>query len=261
MIDYYIGTMGFSYRDWAGVFYPAGVPAGDYLRQYSKIFNAVEIDSTFYGTPKPAAVLHWREQSPEEFKICVKVPRAITHEARLENVGREMEIFVSAVAALKRKLGAILIQFPPSFDLSYGKVFKQFLTLLPKDQTFVVEFRHPSWYIPDTAMLLSEYQICWAATEYPGVPREVNLTSEMIFIRLVGEHGRFPSHDRERIDVSQQLAGWWRWIQSKADQVHTVYIFFNDDYSGHAPASANRLKALIGLPVTKPGIPKQIRLL
>lgn len=261
MVDYYIGTMGFSYRDWAGVFYPGGVQARDYLKHYSKVFNAVEIDSTFYGTPKPVAVLRWKEQSPAEFKICVKVPRAITHEARLDNVGREMDIFVSAVSPLEKKLGAILIQFPPSFDVSYGKIFKEFLKLLPQDHTFVVEFRHPSWYIPETEKLLGEHQICWAATEYPGVPREVSLTSKMIFIRLVGEHGRFPTHDRERIDVTPQLAGWWRWIQSKAEQVHTVYVFFNDDYSGHAPASAYRLKELIGLPVNKPDIPRQIRFL
>ena len=75
MVDYYIGTMGFSYKDWAGAFYPPGVAARDYLPHYSRIFNTVEIDSTFYGTPKPGSVIRWRDQSPDGFNICLKVPQ------------------------------------------------------------------------------------------------------------------------------------------------------------------------------------------
>ena len=101
----------------------------------------------------------------------------------------------------------------------------------------------------------------WTATEYPGLPREVPLTSDLIFIRLVGQHGRFSAHDREQIDVTHQLQGWWKWIRSNSERVQSVYIFVNDDYSGHAPASANRLKEMIGLPVVKPDIPKQMRFL
>lgn len=258
MTDYYIGTMGFSYKDWAGSFYPPGVNARDYLVHYSRVFNAVEIDSTFYGIPKPSSIVRWRDQSPGEFKICVKVPRSITHEAGLVDTQREMDSFIQAIAPLGEKIGVILIQFPPSFDLSKRGVFEEFLKNLPKTHLFAVEFRHRSWYIPQTRDLLKESAVCWAASEYPGVPKEVEMTTEIIFVRLVGQHGRFRAHDREQIDVSPQLKRWWKWIKSKSDQVHSAYVFFNDDYSGHAPASANRFKAIIGLEVIKPDIPKQM---
>lgn len=261
MVDYYIGTMGFSYRDWVGTFYPDGVGTRDYLSYYGRIFNAVEIDSTFYGIPKVSAVNRWRDQSPVDFKICLKVPRSITHKAALVDVENEMEVFLGALERLAEKLGVILIQFSPSFDNSNSGILSIFLEQLPKIKNFAVEFRHPSWYSRETAQLLASHGICWAATEYPGVPKEVDLTTDFMFIRLVGEHGRFRSHAREQIDVRPQISKWWGWIRSQTDRVQAVHVFINDDYSGHAPATANRLKALIGLPVIKPDIPRQMRFL
>ena len=100
MIDYYIGTMGFSYKDWAGTFYPKGLAMRDYLSYYSRIFNAVEIDSTFYGIPSREAVNRWKDRTPKEFKVCVKVPREITHDAGLVNIDNEMIRFVDIVQEL-----------------------------------------------------------------------------------------------------------------------------------------------------------------
>lgn len=260
MVDFYIGTMGFSYKDWVGTFYPPGLAARDYLSHYGRIFNAVEIDSTFYGIPKPGSVIRWRDNSPDDFKICPKVPRSITHESGLLNVESEMANFLQTISAMGEKLGTILLQFPPSFSSSNRKVVNDFLEQLPTNQIYAVEFRHPSWYSSQTTDMLAKHEVCWAATEFQGVPREVDLTTDIIFIRLVGQHGRFQSHDREQIDVSPQLEAWWQWILSKSDNVRAVYVFFNDDFSGHAPATANRLKKLIGLPIIKPDIPKQMKL-
>jgi uncharacterized protein YecE (DUF72 family) len=229
------------------------------LAYYSRIFNAVEIDSTFYGIPKPGSVIRWRDQSSNDFKICLKVPRSITHEAGLVNVEEEMAGFLNAIKPLWEKLGVILIQFPPSFNSSKIELLVPFLGHLPGHQRFAVEFRHPSWYTHRTADLLAEKEVCWVATEFEGVPKEVELTTDILFIRLVGVHGMFSEHDHEQIDVTPQLEEWWQWIRSKSDSVRAVYVFFNDDFSGHAPASANRLKELIGLPVIKPDIPKQMR--
>ena len=79
-------------------------------------------------------------------------------------------------------------------------------------------------------------------------------------IRFIGKHGRFKLHDKEQIDMTPQLEWWWQWVQSKIDRVATVYGFFNDDFSGHAPAAANKLKQIIGLPVVKNDLPKQMKL-
>ena len=260
MVDFYIGTMGFSYKDWAGAFYPQGLASREYLSYYGRIFNAVEIDSTFYGTPKIGSVYRWRDKSPEGFKISVKVPRSITHEAGLVGVHDEMIEFINTIENLGNKLSVILLQFPPSFDTSNLQVLDDFLVQLPKGNSFATEFRHPSWWVDQSADILTKHKVCWVATEFEGVPKEVPLTTDTIFVRLVGRHGRFRSHDREQIDVTHQLENWWQWIQSLSEEVHEVYIFFNDDFSGHAPASANRLKKIIGLPVVESDLPKQMKL-
>ena len=260
MVDFYIGTMGFSYRDWSGPFYPEGLSAREYLPYYARIFNAVEIDSTFYGTPRRDTVIRWRDTTPEGFKICVKVPRVITHESELVDCAGEMNTFIAIVSELEDKLGVIIFQFPPSFDSTHFERVNSFLREIPGGIDFAVEFRHRSWYTYQTAKMLRELNICWVATEFERVPKEVDLTSELIFIRFIGKHGQFKLHDREQIDMTPQLEWWWQWIQSKIDSVATVYGFFNDDFSGHAPAAANNLKQIIGLPVVKSDLPKQMKL-
>jgi len=261
MVDYYIGTMGFSYQEWSGAFYPKGLAGRDFLSYYSHIFNAVEIDSTFYGTPRRESVMRWKEAVPDGFRICVKVPRSITHDAKLVDIYKEMVAFIDAVKLLDEKLGVILLQFPPSFSNSNIHQVKRFIEDLPNGFNFAVEFRHRSWYVPKIGEMLARHNICWAATEFDGVPKEVELTSDILFIRFVGQHGRFRLHDREQIEVSPQLEWWWGWIQSQVDRVQSVYCYFNDDFSGHAPAAANKLKSIIGLPIVKPNLPKQMRLL
>lgn len=260
MPDYYIGTMGFAYKDWAGVFYPPGLAIRDYLSYYSRVFNAVEIDSTFYGIPKRETVKRWRESTPKGFKASLKVPREITHNAGLVNVDNEMRRFIDQIRGLDDSLGPVLLQFSPSFSNINENTLATFLAQLPKDMNFAVEFRHRSWYTPKTADLLLKQKVCWVATEFKNVPKEVEVTSDFLFVRLVGQHGRFLRHDQEQIDVIPNLEGWWDWILSKADEVHAVFVFFNDDYSGFAPASANKLKKMIGLPVMEPDHPKQMNL-
>lgn len=260
MVDYYIGTMGFSYKEWVGALYPKGLAARDYLSFYSRIFNAVEIDSTFYGIPRREAVNRWKESTPKGFKVCVKVPREITHEAGLVNVDKEMLRFIDTVQILDDKLGVILLQFPPSFASSNANHLSAFLEHLNMDLRFAVEFRHRSWYTSPTAELLAKNKICWVATEFEGMPKEVGITSDILFIRLVGKHGRFHSHNREQIEVSPQLEWWWQWIRSQAEMVQSVYVFINDDFSGYAPASVNKLKGIIGLPTVEPDLPKQMKL-
>jgi uncharacterized protein YecE (DUF72 family) len=259
MVDFYIGTMGFSYRDWSGVFYPQGLKTREYLAYYAHVFNAVEIDSTFYGTPTRTTVIGWRESTPDGFKISVKVPRLITHDAELVNIQNEMMEFLNVINELGEKLGVILFQFPPSFRDNHAPEVHDFFGELPQGYMFAVEFRHSSWYTARTADMLVENNISWAATEFAHVPKEVDLTSDFLYIRFIGQHKRFARHDKEQIDVSPQLNWWWEWIKSQSESVHSVYGFFNDDFSGHAPATANRLKSLIGLPVVKNDLPKQMR--
>lgn len=260
MADFFIGTMGFSYKDWVPTFYPQGLTAGDFLGFYSGIFNAVEIDSSFYGIPPVRNIERWAAVTPDYFQICVKTPRAITHEAGLIRVEAEMTTFLNVVRLLEDKLGAILIQFPPSFRVDQQEVLDAFLGTLPADMRFAVEFRNRSWYTPETAALLSKYRVCWAATEFERLPKNVENTTDFQYIRLIGYHRRFSHHDHEQIEVGQNLKWWAERVSEFPDTVETVYVFVNNDYSGHAPATVRRFMNMIGLPSTKPP-PRQDRLL
>src|SRR5947209_6529517 len=111
--EIFLGTQGWSYRDWVGSFYPPGTPSRAYLQYYASQFRAVELDSTFYGTPRPAQVRAWYEATPAEFCFTAKVPKLITHDQRLVSVTDELAEFVEVMTLLEEKLGPLLIQLPP----------------------------------------------------------------------------------------------------------------------------------------------------
>lgn len=258
--EWYIGTMGFSYADWKGSFYPSELATRNYLKYYGEIFNSVEIDSTFYGNPRLSVIKRWMSSTPSRFKFCLKVPRLITHELALVGAERWLLEFTERVKILDDKLGLLLFQFPPSFDAGNFPTLQSFLEILPSEIKFAVEFRHRSWYTSETSELLKSYGIVWASTEYVGLPKEVHLTSDTLYIRFIGKHLRFRRHDHEQINAEPQL-GWWKeQIERPNQPIKSIYGFFNNDYAGHSPATANRFMSLMGLPIKELKRPKQGRL-
>jgi uncharacterized protein YecE (DUF72 family) len=260
MADWYLGTMGFSYADWAGPFYPENLVQRNYLGHYARFFNAAEIDSTFYGTPRPATVKRWRTSTPPDFRFCPKTPRSITHEKSLQAAHLDMAEFLAVMRELGEKLGPVLIQLPPTFGEDQADHLDTFLGELPTDLRFAVEFRHASWYQAETAALLRKHQIAWTATEYPNLPRGVHLTTNMIYFRLIGRHGQFQHHDREQLDRSANLQWWYQHVEKKLEKAPTIYGFFNNDYAGFGPGSCNQFKKLAKLPAPDLIPPQQARL-
>ena len=110
--------MGFSYKQWLGPFYPAGMKSRSYLAYYAERFNALEMDSTFYGTPTEKTVRRWTAVTPPAFKICPKLPRLLTHERRLFDVEEPLIEFLDRMRLLGDKLGPIVVQFPPDFTFT-----------------------------------------------------------------------------------------------------------------------------------------------
>ncbi len=261
MVKWFLGTMGFSYPDWAGPFYPQDADQRDYLQFYSQVFNSVEIDSTFYGIPRQEVVERWDAITPPDFKICAKMPKLITHEHELVGAAEPLANFVDVMRRLGDKLGVILIQFSPAFSVLKRPQLAAFLKDLPPDIRFAVEVRHRSWYTEKTAELLREHHVAWAATEYRHLPKQIYQTADFLYVRFIGWHGRFKTHESERLDVSYQLQWWWENIQEHIVDVHAVYGYFNNDYSGFAAATCNRFKSMFGFevkPLAQP--PKQPRL-
>ena len=113
MTQWHLGTMGFGYKQWVGPFYPAGMTPSRFLSHYSSLFSAVEIDSTFYGTPAVTTVQRWAAVTPPHFKFAIKTPRSITHDTIFRNPQSEMLAFLDVIRHLKGKCEVILLQFPP----------------------------------------------------------------------------------------------------------------------------------------------------
>jgi uncharacterized protein YecE (DUF72 family) len=262
---WFIGTMGFSYADWTDVFYPSDIRSADFLAYYSRIFNAVEIDSSFYGTPRQSSIEKWNASTPDGFQFCLKAPRDISHEAGLVGAEVLMRGFIERVLGLGDKLGAILFQFPPSFRVDQMEPLERVLASLPRHLRFAVEVRHASWHVPAAAgqepplaAMLRRYGVAWAATEYPGLPGVVYPTADFVYVRWIGKHGSFDHHDHERIDRTTNLQDWLERLSLQP--ANTIYGFLNNDYAGFAAGTANKLKTLAGLPVTPFGQPRQPKL-
>ncbi|MCA9971031.1 MAG: DUF72 domain-containing protein [Anaerolineales bacterium] len=247
-MNWHLGTMGFSYDEWRhGVFYPAGMPARQYLGYYAQRFDAVEMDSTFYATPTADAVRRWREVTPPGFTICPKVPRHITHELRLHGAAEAMAHFLETMRLLEDNLGPVLLQFPPDFTFDSAGALVKFLQLLPADLRFAAEFRHRSWERPETAVLLQQHRLCWVAADYVHLSKTLHRTTDFLYLRFIGPHGQFATKDREQVDKTADLQAWYAQIRPELPHVTAVYAFFNNDYAGFSPATCNRFRRIVGL--------------
>jgi uncharacterized protein YecE (DUF72 family) len=246
MSQWYLGTIGFSYKDWVGGFYPPGTPQRAYLPYYCQVFNSVELDTTFHSIPRAAIVQSWAALTPDDFKFCVKTPRLITHDLGLTGAQGLMDEFLEAILPIKEKMGPILIQFPPSFTQAKLGLLEVFLRTLPEVYQYAVEFRHASWYKEATSQLLSHYHIGLVAIDYPQLPMQINLTADFIYIRWIGINNRYHFHSFEREDTSSQLHWWLHEIEPNLESVSHIYGFFNNDYAGFAAGTCLRFKKLAG---------------
>src|SRR5581483_6575840 len=170
-LDWRLGTMGFGYSDWSGVFYPRDLKPSDFLAFYARYFNAVELDTTFHAIPPPDRVRRWRDETPGGFRFAAKAPKAVTHEGILDHHVDPMFEFLDSIGQLGEKLAVVLLQFPPSFTVQQLPRLRTFAGAMPEDVRFAVEFRHPSRDSEATAELLRERNWCWAAADYAGEPR------------------------------------------------------------------------------------------
>lgn len=260
MDNWYVGTMGFGYKPWQGTFYPDRLPKAQQLAYYATRFNALEMDSTFYGTPRLDAVERWREATPEGFKFCPKAPRDITHDLRLgEATQAFLDNFLTTMRLLGDRLGPIVFQFPPDFRVAERDNLAAFLPRLPGDLRFAVELRHRSWWSEETADLFRAHNVCWVAADYIYLPKEIRRTADFLYLRFLGRHGQFEVKTEEVLDKTADLRSWLAQIEPLRPDVTDVYVFFNDDYAGHAPATAARFMRLLGLD-TGAGPPQQGRL-
>jgi len=248
----YIGTQGFSPRAWLGTFYPSQLAQNQFLSFYARVFDTVEVNTTFYAIPAASTVRAWALRVPAGFCFSAKMTRAITHEKALLAVERELQAFVEHIIEFGDKLGAVVIQFPASFTRDSEDRLRSFLPLLPRDIRFAVEFRSTSWDHPAVFDLLREHGVAWCISHWQDLPPVIETTADFAYFRLVGFHDEFTQLDRVQRDRSAELATWARTIADLTSRVSRIYVYINNHYEGHSPATVNHLKALLGLSQTDP---------
>ncbi len=151
----YVGTSGYSYKEWKGHFYPEELSEKEFLKYYGTKLNAVEINNTFYRLPKESVVQSWAEQVPEEFAFSIKASQRITHIKRLKDAGDETEYLLRVARTLKRRLGVVLFQLPPNLKKDIERL-QQFLRFFAGDVRVAIEFRHSTWFDEEIYTLLKE---------------------------------------------------------------------------------------------------------
>ncbi|MHA1799628.1 MAG: DUF72 domain-containing protein [Candidatus Helarchaeota archaeon] len=250
MKKFILGCSGWSYDDWKGTFYNHDIKSSDMLYFYSKIFNAVEINTTFYNIPRLEYVQRWMKKTPDHFIFAVKFPKQVTHEKLFRNEVSDKDIIpISKILnALKPKIGPILIQFRPKFEINLSKLETLF-SLLPDQYRYTVEFRHSSWLTNSTFQLLEKYNIAFCIVDEPYkskknlIPPVIRITSDFTYIRW---HGLNENHWYDYLYSDDQLKNWKKNIETISDSVKKVYGFFNNHPNGQAPTNCRRLLELLG---------------
>jgi uncharacterized protein YecE (DUF72 family) len=208
-----VGTSGFSYAEWKGTFYPAGLADSEMLASYSERLPTVEINNTFYRMPQPALLEGWNAKVKGEFSFALKAPRSITHIARLKDAADPTRRFLEVAATLGPRLGPILFQQPPFLRKDAG-VLREFLALLPEGVSAAFEFRHPSWFDEEIAQVLSDHKAALVAGDPDeGDALPLLATAPFGYLRL-----RAPSYD------VAGLQGWLERITAQPWQTAFVYL-------------------------------------
>jgi uncharacterized protein YecE (DUF72 family) len=242
-----VGCSGWSYQDWVGPFYPRNTEAKDYLRLYSSVFNTVEIDSSFYRMPNQFMINLWKRSTPESFLFSAKVPKKITHDAKLRDTTQLMSYLYSTMKGLGTRMGPLIIQLPPSFKYEKDFVALQtFVSELDAKFKHAIEFRHKSWFRQDIYSLLEKNNVafCWAVSQYVETPRV--LTADFIYARMVGDRS-ITKFDGIQKDKSGQIIKMKDDLQKAIDDVDDAFLFFNNHFAGFSPESVNEFRRLSGL--------------
>jgi uncharacterized protein YecE (DUF72 family) len=228
----YAGTSGYSFKEWVGSFYPAKTPAKKYLAYYASKLGSVEINHTFRRFPTAALMASWAEETPESFKLSIKMHQSVTHRARLKNVGGSVRDFLAALDPLGPRLGVVLFQLPPFFKADLARL-ESFLGELPAQGKFALEFRHPSWNEPAVAERLRNAGVALCAAEVEIGEDLPPPTAAHAYLRLRKE----PPYTEEEFRLA---AGQIRELLAQAPD---LYLYVKHDEAGLAPQAVLRLSS------------------
>ncbi len=252
-MTFYLGCAVWSYEGWLGSFYPAKTPVKNFLKTYGDRLNCVEANTTFYAVPAPTLIQKWQQETPANFKFCLKFPQTITHQGLLLPQLQEAEAFIERIRPLDKKLGCIFAQLPPSYAPLFFEDLRDFLTVLQGQSIpLAVEVRHLDWWqSPHQSRLINLLENLGIAqvildtrpiydcaddpqrfskNKKPLVPVNVNLTTHWTLIRYISH----PQLALNEVYLREWIIQVKQWLQ----QDKTVYFFVHCPLEEYSPFTA-----------------------
>jgi uncharacterized protein YecE (DUF72 family) len=234
-----IGCSGWNYQSWrGGEFYPKGCPPSRWLEHYSRVFDTVEVNSTFYRLASQKAVAHWIEQTPPHFVFALKASRYLTHIKRLGDLDQGIARYYERIEPLTKvpeKLGPIVWQLPPNFQRDEDRL-ESALAALPEGR-HCFEFRHKSWFTDDVYALLRAYGAALVIGDRKGLDFQTyEMTTDWTLVRFHhGHRGRRGNYSESELEEwAQRFEDWAREVE--------IYAYFNNDWEVFAPRNARWLR-------------------
>jgi len=227
----YVGTSGYSYKEWKGSFYPEKLPPKEMLSYYAERFNVVELNNTFYRLPKPEMVESWKAQVPQNFRFTMKASQGITHFRRLKDATGATRLMLERFSAFEDHLGAVLFRLPEDFKKDPRRL-ETFLKDLPAEIPAVFEFRHESWFDDEVLALLRSHKRVFCVSDRDEMPMDhIDKTADWGYVRL------------RRVNYSDSdLKAWIKRI--KAQKWKNTYVFFKHEDEATGPKLAARFVEL-----------------
>ncbi len=233
-----IGTSGWVYTHWRGVFYPKELRQTQWFSFYSRDFDTVEINNSFYRLPSAEMFDAWRRQAPPGFLYAVKASRYLTHMKKLKDPEEPLQRFFGRADRLNNSLGPVLYQLPPRWKVNLPR-FEHFLSALPKGYQHVVEFRDASWLTEDVFRLMEQYNVAHCIHDMEPLQIPVRVTAPPVYLRFHGDSKHSGNYDEKT------LAAWARRIADWESQKLPVFAYFNNDVGSFAVKNVRTLKDLV----------------
>jgi len=236
----WVGTSGYNYPEWKGSFYPETMSAAKMLPYYAARFPTVEINYTFYRTPNEKILEGWNQATPQPYKLTLKAPKRITHDACLRDCRDRVRQFLETASTLGPKLGALLFQLPPNLKKDLA-LFDAFLEAFPPRVCAAFEFRHVSWLDEEVYARLRARNLALCVADSEKLSTPVEMTADYGYFRL-----------RDEGYTADDIARWADVIRERTSGCVDVFVYFKHEDAGKGPEFARLLMERLGLPFGEP---------
>ena len=252
-MQYHIGCSGWSYSAWQGPFYPLNLENSKWLSYYSQVFDFVEIDSSFYRIPNTFTVKNWCKKTPHHFRFAAKFPKVITHDKRLKDVEKELELFFSSMVHIEEKILALVIQLPPSMGIVEGmNRLRDIIPELDKRFRYAVEVRDSSWFQDLAYSFFANNNICMVWSLLAGIRTPPVVTTDFLYVRFIGDRTvqekDFGKIQKDRIS---EMKKWARFLkrarEEQGGRLNLAIVAANNHYAGFGPGTANTFRKMLDL--------------